>query len=200
VRSVAVLEKVNAHTVGVLVAISARNVMVLGRLKMIVNPKRVVEMGWVTNLLNKEEQIQQNGVDLTLADIALIEGGCRVGKKHKSLPNYIPLKSQPTLEGERIYKLEPGKGYILRINEVTKIPKDKCAMVWMRSTFNRCGCPIFACVFDSGYKGNPTFAAYPVTPIHIEQGARVAQIVFFEADSASMYEGQYQHQGLEVKK
>lgn len=166
---------------------------------MILSPKYVAEQKWVLPV--NKEQIQQNGIDLTVVGIAEIEGMARVGNKDKSLPNYIPLKSLPTLDGEWIYKLEPGKGYMLEIGEKIKIPKDMCGLIWMRSTFNRCGCPIFACVFDSGYEGRPTVAAYPTIPIWIEKGTRIAQILYFDATSASMYNGQYQHQRLnEVKK
>lgn len=166
---------------------------------MIENPKLAFTRKWVDGVSNPIEQIQQNGIDLTVENIAEIEGSGRVGVKEKSLPNYRQIQSQPTLTDGRVYRLEPGKAYVLQITETIKVPRNKVGLVWMRSTFNRCGCPLFACVFDSGYNGKPTIAAYPSIPIWIEKNARIAQILFFDADSASLYNGQYQHQGLKKK-
>ncbi len=161
---------------------------------MIQNPEMIIEKDFVSPVT--EEQIQMNGIDLRVESVQSIEGVVSIFKDSKQLPNYINIKSEVNLNKGKIWKLEPGKAYLLQIAETIKIPEGMCAMVWMRSTFNRSGIPIFACVFDSGYEGKPTFTAYPTIPLYLEKGTRVAQIVYFNADTAKMYVGQYQGEGI----
>ena len=155
---------------------------------MIMNPKKVAEQKLVHPCYDK--QIQQNGIDLTVTSVSRIKGEGKVWRDGgKQLPKYIELPN------EGIWKLNKSDAYLLQIAETITVPKDKVALVWMRSTFNRCGCLILGCVFDSGYKGKPTLTMYPHCDLFLERFARVAQILFFEADSDSLYDGQYQNEG-----
>lgn len=170
---------------------------------MILNPKEVASNRWIVDnqgmILSKDKRVQPNGIDLTLAKVYRMEGTATVECDSKSLPQYTPMKSYQNLDKKRVVKLLPGNAYILQIEETITIPANIVGLTWMRSTFNRCGCPIFACVFDSGYKGIPTFAAYPTLPIWIELGTRIAQILYFNAVGEGLYAGQYQGQGLTKK-
>ena len=84
------------------------------------------------------------------------------------------------------------------INERVVIPKDMFALVWSRSTFNRNGVLIRGCVLDSGYKGIPCFSIYNFSgsKLHLSKGTRIVQILFFNADAANIYKGQYQFEKL----
>ena len=64
-----------------------------------------------------------------------------------------------------------------------------------RSTYNRRGILMPGCVIDPGYKGTIWMSIYNFTdePFSIYAGTRVMQVVFFRADAAKMYDGQYQN-------
>ena len=85
------------------------------------------------------------------------------------------------------------------INEEVNIPEDMFALVWSRSTFNRNGVIVRGCVLDSGYRGIPCFSVYNFSgnELHLPKGTRICQILFFNADSAGIYKGQYQYEKLE---
>lgn len=83
-------------------------------------------------------------------------------------------------------------------NEKIKIPKEAFALVFSRSTFNRQGIIARGTVFDSGYEGRPMFSIYNLSGSHISipKDTRMLQIIFFRADSAGLYKGQYQNENL----
>lgn len=95
--------------------------------------------------------------------------------------------------------LIPHLGYkSVEVNEEVDISIDMFALVWSRSTFNRKGIIIRGTVLDPGYKGIPSFSIYNFSgkEIHIPKNERICQIVFFHADAASSYDGQYQGEGM----
>jgi len=129
-----------------------------------INPKVVKRLGLVE--FAKNTQVQQVGIDLTIAE---------------------------TVE------LEEGEHKLARLNEVVTIPHDAFALIFSRSTFNRQGVLITATVFEPGWRGIPTVSVYNLsgTDFSIRKDTRVAQIIFFKANAASTYNGQYQNQFLE---
>ena len=87
------------------------------------------------------------------------------------------------------------------VNEKVEIPKNMFALVWSRSTFNRNGIIVRGCVLDPGYEGIPCFSIYNMsdTKLYLAKGTRICQILFFNADSAGIYKGQYQYEKLNEK-
>ena len=161
---------------------------------MIHNPQKIANDGLVRPTV--KDQIQQNGIDLTIKDVTRLYGHAEVRVDTKRLPGATKTNTTETLDKHKQWRLEAGNAYIANLNETVKIPKDMCALIVMRSTFNRCGCLIMGCVFDSGYEGKPSLSIYPHVDIFIEENTRIAQILFFDAESAKLYDGQYQHQGI----
>ena len=129
-----------------------------------VNPKVVKKLGLVK--FAKNTQVQQVGIDLTIAE---------------------------TVE------LEQGEHKLARLNEVVTVPHDAFALIFSRSTFNRQGVLITATVFEPGWKGIPVVSIFNFSGARfsIAKDTRVAQIIFFKANAASTYNGQYQNQFLE---
>jgi len=86
----------------------------------------------------------------------------------------------------------------VEVNEEMNIPIDMFALVWSRSTFNRKGIIIRGTVLEPGYNGIPSFPVYNFSGrgICIPKNERICQIVFFHADAASSYDGQYQGEGI----
>ncbi|RLC62579.1 MAG: hypothetical protein DRI01_06625 [Chloroflexi bacterium] len=87
----------------------------------------------------------------------------------------------------------------VRLNEIVSVPDEMFALIFSRSTFNRQGILITSTVFEPGWRGIPTVSIYNLSGVDISivKDTRIAQIIFFKADAASVYNGQYQNQFLE---
>ncbi len=94
--------------------------------------------------------------------------------------------------------LKNGEFKNVACNEVVRVPKDMFALVVSRSTFNRNGVLVRGCVFDPGYNGKIHLSVYNLSGkrYSIPKNERIAQIVFFRADAASSYNGQYQNEKI----
>ena len=91
------------------------------------------------------------------------------------------------------YILEPFKTFDILFNEYVKIPKDMCALIITRSSLNRMGAFVLSGVYDSGFENKiGCILRTHSTKIITEKDTRIAQIVFFKADSDSLYNGKYQ--------
>lgn len=91
-----------------------------------------------------------------------------------------------------------GKSKCVCMNEAVKIPKNMFAMIFHRSSFNRQGIFMMSGLWDSGFVGRIGLTIYNLSgkTIYIPKNERVAQIVFFKAKAASLYNGQYQNDTL----
>lgn len=173
---------------------------------MIRNAQYVLQYIIDPNELAKSAQV---GVDLTVNKISKIlsdnkgEGGRiyndatadRVGiKAHFAKYEECALE-QSEHDGEMIsvYILEPGVYSIEFDQGLKNLSTEDTAFIYQRSTLGRNGAMIRSSVYDPGF-GTPAMGAilYVFQPIHIEQHARVAQIVIHQNETADEYEGSYQ--------
>ena len=99
--------------------------------------------------------------------------------------------------GENVH-LKHGEYKAVKLNEIVSVPPGAFALMFSRSTFNRQGVLITSTVFEPGWRGIPTVSVYNLsgTDFSIRKDTRVAQIIFFKANAASSYNGQYQNQFL----
>ena len=99
-------------------------------------------------------------------------------------------------------RLNHGEHKAVRLNEVVSVPVYMFALMFSRSTFNRQGILITSTVFEPGWRGIPTVSIYNFSgvDISIAKDTRIVQIIFFKADVASVYNGQYQNQFLNEKR
>ena len=90
----------------------------------------------------------------------------------------------------------------VRLNEIVSVPVSMFALMFSRSTFNRQGILITSTVFEPGWRGIPTVSIYNLSGVDfsIAKDTRIVQIIFFKADVASVYNGQYQNQFLDEKR
>ncbi len=133
-----------------------------------------------------EEQVQPNGVDLTVeAVLEQVEPG-RVGVDGKTVGERDPV---PTDGG--VFWLDPG-GYILQYAETISVPDEHVGFLYPRSTLLRNSCMLNTAVWDAGYEGRGEGLLQVHHPIRIERGARVAQFVLAEASNETVYDGSYQ--------
>jgi len=154
---------------------------------MIINPKQIEAEKIVENINEGKFEIQQNGIDLTLESASLINGGA-LGVDDKKMK----LNTELEMDRADYFAFHPGHSYAIEFQQKVAIPENMCAQIVHRSTLNRMGAFIISGLYDSGFKNQIGAVLRTTAPVEIQKGARVAQIFFHEADSASMYDGQYQ--------
>lgn len=152
---------------------------------MIQNPKTIAESGIIKNLEGGNFECQQNGIDLTLESVSRIEGG-KLLREHR---DFIHTPIVP--DASEVWMLHPG-AYSIEFQQEVEVPENMCAQIIQRSTLNRMGGFVLAGLYDSGFKNQIGAVLRVSAPIQLQKGARVAQIIFQEADAASQYSGVYQ--------
>ncbi len=132
----------------------------------------------------------QNGFDLSLKEIKIFIGTGVVHKDKTETPSYDLLSPD-----ERGYYNLPKGVYSLTFNEGGKVPQNHCGWIKTRSSLIRNGSIIESGLYDTGFECE-NFGAFLFVNnfISIEQNARVAQFILFEAEEAEEYDGQFQKQ------
>jgi len=148
--------------------------------------------GW----LDLDEQVQTNGFDLTLRDIAVSQsaGSIPVSNSHRVLPDLSPL----VFDGMGCLDLVPGT-YIITYNEIVNLPKNIMALGRPRSSLLRCGVTVGTAVWDAGYSGRSQsmLVVYNTLGFRVQKNARLTQLVFFELTGESEgYNGIYQGENI----
>lgn len=151
--------------------------------------RQLVEEGIITNV-NSEKQIQQVGIDLTVDTIYKIVGVGFIPKEGKTvLPEYqeIPWGEDNTV------LLEPGS-YEIKFNEGCNFPTNVAGTIIHRSSVLRSGALLMSAEFDPSYFCDSIGSFMTViTPIKIEKGARLGQMVCHRTEvEADSYNGQWQ--------
>lgn len=151
----------------------------------------------VTGLRSPEDQVQPNGLDLTLAEVHRFVGAGRItiDNAARRLPETEPLDWGE----DDIVLLAPGPYHIV-YNEIVHIPLNAMALGRPRSTLARCGASIHTAVWDAGYRGRSTSLLIVENGdgIELQRNARVMQLVFFSLASAASqgYAGRYQGENI----
>ncbi|MFB6106952.1 MAG: deoxyuridine 5'-triphosphate nucleotidohydrolase [Halobacteriaceae archaeon] len=136
------------------------------------------------------EQVQPNGVDLTLdAVLEQVETG-RIDRDGK----HVGAREERDSEGG-VYSLAPG-GYVVRYGERIGVPDDHVGFLLPRSSLLRNSCMLNTAVWDAGYEGRGEGLMQVHHEIELEAGARIAQFVLAGADHEGTYEGSYQGENL----
>ncbi len=151
----------------------------------------------LTQLRSIDEQVQPNGVDLTIASVHRYSGAGRIANDNagRVLPH---LEEIPDEDGW--FNLSPGPWHIT-YNEIVDIPEDMMALGRPRSSLGRSGVTIHTAVWDAGYRGRSTSLLHVLNSdgFLVERHARVMQLVFFPLTSATTegYSGHYQNENVE---
>ena len=90
--------------------------------------------------------------------------------------------------------IEPHSFANIEISERISVPANAAAMLFVRSSLSRKGIFISSGVYDPGFSGASGCTIYNMgnERVVFEKGDRIAQMVFFECDPASQYNGKYQ--------
>ena len=149
------------------------------------------------NLVDIQQQVQPNGIDLTLKEIALLSSSGSLGLSNKSraLSSTSPL----VFDGLGRIDLLPGC-YLVTYNEVVNIPRNIIALATPRSSLLRCGVSIHSAVWDAGYSGRSQslMVVYNPRGFRTYRNARIIQMVFFllSREVAQGYQGIFQGENV----
>lgn len=144
--------------------------------------------GWV----DLEQQVQPNGFDLTLRDVAMLQApGCiTTDNRQRRVSDLSPL----VFDGLGFIDLLPGV-YSITYNEIVNLPRDIMALATPRSSLLRCGVTVNTAVWDAGYSGRSQslLVVYHSQGFRLQKNARVLQLVFLRlTGETDGYRGIYQ--------
>ena len=150
----------------------------------------------VEELVDLEQQLQPNGIDLTLRDIAMLQS-----------PGIIPVDNSQRQVSELAPLVFDGLGYIdlvagiylVTYNEVVHLPENITALAAPRSSLLRCGVTIETAVWDAGYSGRSQslLVVYNSQGIRLQRNARIVQLIFFRLEQKTRgYKGKYQRENI----
>jgi dUTP pyrophosphatase len=151
----------------------------------------------VDKLFDAHQQVQPNGIDLTLKEVALFSsrGSLGPGNETRALSSTSPL----AFDGLGRVDLLSGC-YLVTYNEVINLPKKIMALAMPRSSLLRCGVSIHNAVWDAGYSGRSQSLMLIYNPqgFRLHKNARIVQMVFFSLsrEVAQGYQGAFQGENI----
>jgi len=141
----------------------------------------------IENMPDIEAQVQPNGVDLTIKEIAGLDsrGIIAVDNKDRVLSKASPF----AFDESGSIDLKPGC-YLITCNEIVNIPENVMAIAHPRSSLLRCGVSVHNAVWDAGYTGRSQALMVVHNPsgFRIYKNARFIQLVFLRL-SGNVKEG-----------
>jgi dUTP pyrophosphatase len=148
--------------------------------------------GWV----DLEQQLQPNGFDLTLREVALLQSAGNIGidNSQRVVSELAPL----VFDGLGYIDLIPGI-YTITYNEVVHLPKNIMALATPRSSLLRCGVTIHTAIWDAGYSGRSQslMVVYNPQGFRVQRNARLIQLVFLRLSRKTEgYQGAYQGENI----
>jgi dUTP pyrophosphatase len=150
----------------------------------------------IEGYLNLDEQVQPNGFEITLRDVAALETAGYVAASNKDRV-VSQLKTMP-FDNSGNLSLLPGS-YMITYNEIVHIPKNIMALGRPRSSLLRCGANVGLAVWDAGYEGRSQSLLIVYNPkgFTVQKNARVAQLVFLTlTGETEAYKGIYQGENI----
>ena len=151
----------------------------------------------IEGYIDLEEQVQPNGVDLTLREVALLQSSGRITARNdqRLVSDLSPL----VFDGLGFIDLVPG-AYIITYNEVVHLPENIMALGRPRSSLLRCGVTVGTAVWDAGYEGRSQSLLVVYNPLgfRLQKNARVIQLIFMRlSQKTEGYKGAYQGENIE---
>jgi len=151
----------------------------------------------IEGYINLEEQVQPNGVDFTLREVALLQspGRIAVDESQRLVSDLAPLM----FDGLDFIDLMAG-AYIITYNEIVHLPKNIMALATPRSSLLRCGVTINTAVWDAGYSGRSQSLMIVYNPqgFRLQRNARIVQLVFLKlTQETEGYQGVYQRENID---
>lgn len=151
----------------------------------------------VENLCDVQQQVQPNGIDLTVKEVALFCSPGSLGPSNEG--RVISATSPLVFDGLGRLDLLPGC-YLITFNEVVNIPKNIMALATPRSSLLRCGVSVHNAVWDAGYSGRSQalMVVYNQQGFRLHKDARIIQMIFFplSREVTKGYRGMFQGENI----
>lgn len=154
-------------------------------------PRPIVE-GW----LDLAEQVQPNGFDISVRDIASLDSRGTIAATNSG--RSVSKAGTLSFDENGFIDLAPGV-YLITYNEVVHLPTNVMALARPRSSLVRCGVDVGTAVWDAGYSGRSQSSLVVHNPhgFRLQKNARVAQLVFFTlTGETDGYRGAYQGENI----
>ena len=150
----------------------------------------------VEGYIDLETQVQPNGIDLTLREVALPQtsGKIAASDSQRLVSALAPL----VFDGLGFIDLMPG-AYLITYNEIVHLPNNVMALATPRSSLLRCGVTVNTAVWDAGYSGRSQslMVVYNPQGFRLQRNARIVQLVFFQLTGETEgYRGIYQRENI----
>jgi len=147
--------------------------------------------------INIDEQVQPNGIDITLREMAVLQSPGKIAVKNsqREISTLAPL----VFDGLDFIDLMAG-AYIVTYNEVVNLPNNIMALARPRSSLLRCGVTVNTAVWDAGYSGRSQslMVVYNPQGIRLQRNARIVQLIFLELTRETEgYHGRYQGENID---
>ena len=147
--------------------------------------------------VNLAEQVQPNGIDLTLLEVALFQSPGKIAVKdsQRLISDLAPL----VFDGLDFIDLMPG-AYLITYNEIVHLPRNVMALALPRSSLLRCGVTVHTAVWDAGYSGRAQslMVVYNSQGFRLQRNARIVQLVFLKLTRETEgYRGAYQGENID---
>ena len=145
------------------------------------------------HFLSLEAQLQPNGFDMTVREVARLTTPGAVGAEDASrvLSDTQPME----FDSDGWLQLEPGP-FLVTFNEVVNLPLNVMALGRPRSSLLRSGAGVHTAVWDAGYRGRSQalLVVYHPDGYRVQRDARLMQLVFFQMETAASrgYQGRFQ--------
>jgi len=151
----------------------------------------------VEDYIDLEAQLQPNGFDITLREVAVLQTPGRIARENSQ--REISAVSPLIFDGQDYLNLVPGV-YTIFYNEVIHLPNNVMALARPRSSLLRCGVTVGTAVWDAGYSGRSQslLVVYNPQGFQVQKNARVVQLVFFYlSGETDGYTGTYQGENID---
>lgn len=158
------------------------------------NPPPLIE-----GLLDADQQIQPNGVDLSLYSVQAFQSGGQLGfdSAERILPQLTAIDFK-----DGWVDLPQGQ-YLVTFNEIVHLPVEVMALGRPRSSLLRMAVSVGTAVWDAGYNGRSQSLLIVYNPggVRLAQNARLLQLVFFEIEGGThAYNGFFQNENMILPK
>ena len=149
------------------------------------------------HFLSLETQLQPNGFDMTVREVAKLSNPGAVGAADTD--RVLSDTETMSFDANGWLTLEPGP-YLITFNEVVNLPLDVMALGRTRSSLLRSGVAIHTAVWDAGYHGRSQALLVVYHPVgyQVQRDARLMQLVFFQMETAASrgYQGRFQSENI----
>ncbi len=139
------------------------------------------------------EQVQPDGVELTLDEVATWRGPGALAFENGA--RVIPETDPLPFDAAGWLELAAG-AYAVTFRETVNVPADLCALARPRSSLLRMGATVATALWDSGYRGRSRALLQVLNPhgVRLRAGARLIQLIFLQlpAPVARGYDGRFQ--------